>query len=808
MRKLITNLILILICTRALTQSGTITVSIEEFCGELTMDDFKIFLYEIFPSDTILIDSAMGNMAEFNNIKSSTKYLIEVEPLSTSKISRNIINAGLIKRYILGDLSQDEYLPIILAGDVNGQSGLTTLDLVLLARYYIGIETNIPTTARVVKTNVKDNIFPDELNKIVIETDAEGNYDLSLLNIRTGDVISTVKDYCRDCPKEDQMVEGLIQVDDQRFFQFKENNLILKISVPENQLEQIIFKLNFQDALVFNVTGLQSINYKISPDGKSLTIYIQNEPSPNESIQVFIEYIPYRNGKLHEILSLDTGFFNQVTYQDSSCLKWSSAVSLQFDNVIKDCVINWPQNTTLGQCVENPFSGFPSTEVNCQNSYQFSYTDQNFNCEEFDRVWSGKNEFSEVATHTQKITFNENHTFLCKNSFEISIDTQDQRIELRVSDLLEKSLAGGKYSFEKTNEYDTMRIFSTDDIPVFLAIYNLDTEEVCYSLIEIQCNIDPPALKQDTFYFIYDSNLSISPDDLYDGPTKICFDTLTIKLSLDGSEFEDEITITDSLVNKFLPVNVRYYVDEKVIKNYEIYLYVERADFQICFPEQLLEKGKTYTIPVTVKKFKNVTGFQLGLEVTGGEFLSIEDENPLLQNMMFNLSSDKVYVLWVHQTALSVDLEDDDTLFTIRFISNVDDWASNVINFSEVFKSEGVIHPNYPVKVILCYDDIVISTDNFLEGINKTDRINIWPNPLIANELFIQKPIYFEPENDYQLSLYNSVGRLIKTWDNIFTNFESDTGRLALPTELSNGVYLIHLRQRGKIWIEKLIVLR
>lgn len=463
----------------------------------------------------------------------------------------------MIKRYILGDLSQYEYLPIILSDDLNGQSGLTIfLDLVLLARYSIGIETNIPATAIIVRTNVRDNILPTEINKFVIETDAGRNYDLSLLNIRTEDVISTVKDYCSDCPKEDQMMEGLIQVDDQRFFELKENNLVLKISVPENHLKQIIFQLNFQDAFVLNVVGLQSTNFKISPDGKSLTIYIQNELSPQKFIKIFIKYIPLRNGKLHEILSLDTDYFNQVTYQDSSCLKWLSAVSLQFDNVIKDCVINWPQNTTLGRCVENPFSGFPSTEVRCPNKYQFPYTDQNFNCQEFDRVRSGKNEFGEVATPTQKVTFNENHTFLCKNSFEISIDIQDQRIELRVSDLLEKSLAGGRYSFEKTDEYDTLRIFSTGDISVFLAIYNLHTEEVCYSLLEIQCNIDPPALKQDTFYFIYNGNLSISPDDLYEGPTKICLDTLTIKLSFDGSEFKDEITIADSLVNKFLLVNV------------------------------------------------------------------------------------------------------------------------------------------------------------------------------------------------------------------------------------------------------------
>ena len=808
MKKLITNLIFILICTRALAQSGTISIRIEEFCGELTMDNFKIFLYEILPGDTIVIDSTVGNMAEFNNIKSSTRYQIGVKPLSASEISRNIINAGLIKRYILGDLSQDEFLLIILAGDINGQSGLTTIDLVLLARYYIGIETNIPTTARVVRTNVKDNIFPDEMNKFIIETDAAGNYDLSLLNIRTGDVISTTKDYCRDCPKEDQMAEGLIQVYDQRFFEFEENNLILRVSVPENQLEQIIFKLNFQDAYVLYVTGFQSINYNISPDDKSLTIYIQNELAPNESIPVFIKYFPLRNGKLHEILSLDTGYFNQVTYQDSSCLKWSSAVSLQFDNFIKDCVINWPQNTTFGRCVENPFSGLPSTEVNCPNKYQFSYTDQNFNCEEFYRVWSGKNEFGEVTTHTQKIAFNENHTFLCKNSFEINIDNQDQRIELRVSDLLEKSLPETRYSFEKTNENDTVRIFSTDNIPVFLAVYNLDTEEVCYSLLEIQCNIVPPALKQDTFYFIYDHNLSISPDDLYDGPTKICLDTLHIKLSLDGIEFKDKIRISDSLVNKFLPVIVRYFVGEKLIKNYEIYLYVERADFQICVPKEWLEKGKTYAIPVTVKKFKNVTGFQLGLKVSEGEILSIEDKNPLLQNMMFNLSSEKVFILWVHQIALSVNLEDNDTLFTIRLLSNVDDWTSNVINFSEGFNSEGVIHPNYPVEIVLCYDDIVNSKDYFLEGINITDRIIIWPNPLMANELFIQKPKYFESENYHQLAIFNSVGSLMKTWGNIFNNIQSDIGILALPTDLPNGVYLVHLIQGGRNWIEKLVILR
>lgn len=138
-----------------------------------------------------------------------------------------------------------------------------------------------------------------------------------------------------------------------------------------------------------------------------------------------------------------------------------------------------------------------------------------------------------------------------------------------------------------------------------------------------------------------------------------------------------------------------------------------------------------------------MTGFQLRLKIAEGEFLSIEDENPLLQNMMFNLWSDKVFILWIHQTDLSVDLEDDDPLFTISFISNVNAWASNVINFNNEFKSEGVIHPDYPVEITFCYDDIVSSTDNSLEGINKTDRIIIWLNPLIANELFIQKPIFF-----------------------------------------------------------------
>lgn len=121
------------------TTTGTINVNVEYGCGNAFDKPVTIDLYQIIGSNATKLTSSNIHPATFDNLDSGYTYEVRISSSDVSKTDVSIKDAYAMRNIILGIFNNITYLPSILAGDVNGTNGISTLDIVFLTKYLVQI---------------------------------------------------------------------------------------------------------------------------------------------------------------------------------------------------------------------------------------------------------------------------------------------------------------------------------------------------------------------------------------------------------------------------------------------------------------------------------------------------------------------------------------------------------------------------------------------------------------------------------------------------------------------------------------------
>ena len=815
MKKILFYLTTFLFCSAAFGQQGIINVSISDFCGSLSDKDYKIILQKTNgDNEKITIAEAAGAETQFGEIEAFGSYTIKIEPQFTVEIPKLIINAGLMRNFIVGNLRPDLFMAFNLAGDINQSLGLTTLDLVLLTRYYIGLNNETPRHQIIVRSDdITNNQFPQEINTFDVKVDKDGNFDLHLISISPGDMLSNLIDYCENCDKSDQLHDVNIIVDDQILIEGQNYNIPLSIGSTDKNLYQIIFKLNTDGLNINNLTSESIPNFNIEEGNSSIKTYVQVDQSNGSNINLLLNVTALKNGLLSNMLGLDTGFFHQASYNGDNCLLWTSGLKFEVTNKIEsECMANWPENTTLKYCTTNPFTGLPKIKRECDQNILISYRDIDFNCTEFEREWRSENQITGIIElHTQKVRFKENYDFLCKEDFIVLIESAENITTLKPADLLYRFDENSLLSFSK-DPSDTIVNIDAANIPTFLEVHDLTKNEVCYTGIQLNCLFNPEDFIQDTVYLTYRNNLYIRASDLYSGPTNICNATVEVKIATEGGIFKTEIPVKESDLNNYIPVRLRYSFGAQLKTYGTIWVYISQnveygEPVKICIEDIGIEKDKEYSIPVRVTSFNDIEGFQFGLNLKNGSFMGIDDIHPSLSGLNYNESENNIYFLWVHPTSSSISINDGEILFRIKFESTDKDSLRNILQITEGFDAIAQSHSGGTSLFLLCFEELPNATVELADRSNQ--RLKVWPNPASDIHINLRLDDDSDIKNKIVVKLMNITGQMIKYWqtDELKINNQKIIN-LTLPEDLDAGLYFIEVSSGLNKAIDKIVVLK
>ena len=110
--------------------NGIIRVAVENGCGQVFAEPYKIELYRQRPGPEILLAESTFNPAEFTGLDVAHDYVVKVVPEQpTQDRNFSVKDAYLLMRYILGLTTGN--VAFGFAGDRNNDNRVNSIDLAL-----------------------------------------------------------------------------------------------------------------------------------------------------------------------------------------------------------------------------------------------------------------------------------------------------------------------------------------------------------------------------------------------------------------------------------------------------------------------------------------------------------------------------------------------------------------------------------------------------------------------------------------------------------------------------------------------------
>ncbi|MEI6697146.1 MAG: T9SS type A sorting domain-containing protein, partial [Bacteroidota bacterium] len=224
--------------------------------------------------------------------------------------------------------------------------------------------------------------------------------------------------------------------------------------------------------------------------------------------------------------------------------------------------------------------------------------------------------------------------------------------------------------------------------------------------------------------------------------------------------------------------------------------------------------GNTIVVPVKVKDFNHISGYQYTISWDATAFKLLNVNNTAVENFFGNqeINNGKLSVLWSSEIQNGVTLSDGTTVFELTFSVIGGSNTSQEISFnSAICKAEGY-NNQLELLMINAYMTSAFTVGSDV-GINealhpKYQLLQNNPNPF--ND---QTEIVFEiPQNEaIQFFIYNSLGEIVQT---ISGNYNAGINRLIWKgcnkenKALSNGSYYLQMKSKNYTGFKKIIILR
>ncbi len=790
-----------------ISQAPQLTVNVKDECNALFAKQINISLFKITGFDTTLVASVTKNPAEFKNLDKSTHYVVKVSSNDVPAKDLKVLDLVYLRNQILGITNLNRIAK--LAGDINGNRTLTTLDQVLLIRDILYIESYVPSKWYFAKANENSSQNGVPQSDVFGIGTLSSDVVLDVIAVQKGHVANATGNYCPDkCTKSKN---GLVNIHFENIIVEKGKQVEIPIYVKKDD------KVAGLKARFTSLKGKFSFNNnyfysKISTDSSLIDLYWQENNNPNQAgsngyVHIFsLKFTPSENGHLKNLLNISTESAEGVVYE-GACLVSLNSIKLNDFAASASCITSWPKDITIPECTSTYPTGKPEISFECSRSFGIAYTDSVVgNCQKIIRKWIALNYATlQKFEHTQIITINPTFNNYCKRNVTINVSAGAKIIT--PTTLISNKNPNHLYSFSPVNPGDTTRVLTYDQSQFEeFHIYNITTSEFCIAtIVKTLCDSTTVNIRLRDILTVKNSNgYTVNARDFDIGSQHGCGTVKEFEISFDNGPFKPSLTFIEAYRGQTVLLRIRYKVNTAYFNFGTVKVWFlnenEPAPLELFVYDDFLKKGKEYTLAVQSQNFKAVFAFQLGLKIQ--EAVLNKCESGDIKITYNEPIKGNVRLIFVDEKSVGNTVSPDVPIFLIKLTPNRDGFASEFLSLSEeVMYSEAVYFNQVSkVKMKMFFPQRVL-TDS--EDFGLEQQLKVYPNPVNSDDFHIVLPESFS--NEVQISMFDIQGKLCSASTKII---ENKTLSLTLPMELKNGLYFLKIFDGKKHKSAKIILQR
>ena len=239
---------------------------------------------------------------------------------------------------------------------------------------------------------------------------------------------------------------------------------------------------------------------------------------------------------------------------------------------------------------------------------------------------------------------------------------------------------------------------------------------------------------------------------------------------------------------------------------------VSSNNIKFILPQQNAVTGQTISIPVIVKDFNNISGFQFTLEWDASILNLIAPQNQLLDMSYgtLQIQNGKLTALWSTENLNGLSLADGSVIFNITFEVIGTSGTSSPLTISSGITATEAYNELLEELNIQLVDGLVM-VDNLTTNPNSTENtfdVGLNPNPF-SNQTYISFEI--NTEEYMNIEVLNMLGEKVKDYSG---NFSKGIHKIIWDgtnnngQALSNGTYYINFRKKNFNKVIKAVLLK
>ena len=783
-------------------QPGTINVNVEDGCGNAFDKPVTIDLYQIIGSNATKLTSSNIHPATFDNLDPGYTYEVRISSSDVSKTDVSIKDAYAMRNIILGIFNNLTYLPSILAGDVNGTNGITTLDIVFLTRYLV----QIPNP----QVSYDEWFFVDQKhlnsldislkNRTVIQGIPNGLQEITFNGYQHGAVASTITKFCGPC-QEDSTSAKTILIPDFDVTAGKEIKFNVNCNLSSNDIG-VCFSLKYNNGHVSSVIPGTEASVNVIDSTNTINIAMIFRDMYLSNI-VEITFIPQSSGKLASFFEINDDFKNEFVYNEENCLKTYQNLSI---NNISQCPITWPADITIPDCTSNYNTGSPTVDPACVNIIFWTHSDQVLiPCLKILRTWTAINWMTgEIYKHFQVIRIDANLSLSCHG--DITVVVVDSAI-IWASDLIKTGNLSHQFSFSATDpSQKSMVLYNKPPFAFDVTVYDLTDSTSCITKVNIHsngCN-DPVIIIPEISVSETNGAYIVNGSMFNGGNVNHCLgviDGFQIKASTTGN-YENQLSFDyNQYKGTHLLVALRYKVNGNIVNHGQVKINFKAEPalppFEIVCYDDPVVKNELFEVSFFSSTFNNIYALQAAIRLK--DAIMVSTKKKALKDIAFNEELRSLRFVWLLPTTAPLTLSSTDTLFTITIRPTESGNLANILSIADdLMPSEAVLNDFEQTKVDLVFRFLrrPTNTQNLI-----ANDFKLYPNPTSTGTFTIES----NGIADGTISIYNDNGQEVA-----FSKQESVDGvfEVSMPNNIKNGIYMVRLTTEKTVTTKKVILMR
>jgi hypothetical protein len=797
MKKLYTFIFIFLSLIMYAQNTATIQVNTTKACNEPFDKDLTVQLFKLINKDTILVAAKMGTNISFENVDTSLKYHLKLSTNDTTESKINMKDLHQMANYIFGIDVFTDITNII--SDIRYDGGLSTLDLLVLSRSFIGFSPLKINTWHFYEKSLKIERDPNILTQVsifYIKKLQTGINEFIFEAIQRGKSSTLSKGHCTNCDNDTTNTFEILGPT-QYFLKNTSYRIPLKY-FSNKKIFTYLFSIKYNNIaspkIDFSGTRSSVFNH-IAKD--SIINFANFYPNVVETAVAFITFTPSKDGTFDDFFKLTNNFEHQATYAEYNCIKTINKVKSAIET---KCSITWPKDITIPDCdLSSYLTGTPEEQGACKNNITYNFTDSKVDLSNgtnqciISRKWTSVDKNTgEISTHTQSIKSNQNLKNICSR-FVVELPSTLNVTSLNARFCMKSQISSHLYSFSPISPLDSIRTINSTPSIEQLYIYDLTDNSFCIAEItktiaSADCKIVWPKDYQTDDCSSISTN---SGQPSWFGPCihglKITYiDKVTALPAPLISKTDRTWTVLDTTTKQVFQKLQSIICTQKI---------AELNPFEFFCYDSDLTKDNEHTLPIFSSNFKNILGLQGAFR-----FKDVSLKSPkknILQDIEFNQRASDIRFIWIYNRNTTNTFSPRDTLFSLQLSPTKNlKISESIFLANDLLNSFAILGDFSESKAALTFKvfERSVPTKDFYK-----QNINLYPNPCSGEKIYLTTDF----DSEANVSIYNTKGERFLESEIQLSN---GSNSIDVPKNMAPGMYVLKIRNNTTTWFKKLII--